>query len=312
MERSSATLIGEITMSSPQILVTGVSGPIGSALLPSLHGRGYKVTRLVRGSAKAEDEIPWDPEQPVSPQAVSGFQSIIHLAGESIVGRWSGSKKARILNSRVRGTRHLAEALAQASPRPRVLISASAVGYYGDRGEDVLREDSGAGSGFLPEVCQQWEEATRPALDAGIRVVLIRIGVVLSPTGGALGKMLFPFKMGLGGNVGSGKQWMSWIDVRDLVGAIHHVMKNDLVQGAVNFVSPKPVTNAEFTKTLASALSRPAIFPMPAFAARLAFGEMADELLLASQRVEPKKLIGSGYPYQYSDLRKSLESLLRK
>jgi len=312
MERSSATLIGEITMSSPQILVTGVSGPIGDALLPTLHARGYKVSRLVRGTAKAEDQIPWDPEQPVSPQLVSGFQSVIHLAGESIVGRWNESKKARILNSRVLGTKHLAEALAHASPRPRLLVSASAVGYYGDRGEEILRENSAPGNGFLPEVCKQWEDATKPAADAGIRVVLIRIGVVLSPRGGALGKMLFPFKMGVGGNVGSGTQWMSWIDVRDLVGAIHHVMKTDLLQGPVNFVSPKPVTNAEFTGTLASVLSRPAIFPMPAFAARLAFGEMADALLLASERVEPKKLIGSGYPYQYSDLRKSLESLLKK
>ncbi|HZQ67020.1 MAG TPA: TIGR01777 family oxidoreductase [Terriglobales bacterium] len=312
MERSSATLIGEITMSSPQILVTGVSGPIGAALLPSLHGRGYKVTRLVRGSAHAEDQLPWDPSQPLSPQSVSGFQSVIHLAGESIVGRWSESKKARILNSRVQGTRHLAEALAQASPRPRVWISASAVGYYGDRGEEILREDSPAGSGFLPEVCRQWEAATQPAVDAGIRVVLIRIGMVLSPAGGALGKMLFPFKMGLGGNVDSGKQWWSWIDVRDLVGAMHHVMKTDLLQGPVNFVAPKAVTNAEFTRTLASVLKRPAIFPMPAFAAHLAFGEMADELLLASQRVEAKKLIGSGYPFQYPDLRRSLESLIRK
>ena len=299
-------------MSSPQILVTGVSGPIGAALLPTLHSRGYKVTRLVRGSVHGEDQIPWDPTQPVSPQAVSGFQSVIHLAGESIVGRWSESKKARILNSRVQGTRHLAEALAQASPKPRLLISASAVGYYGDRGEEILRETSAPGSGFLPEVCKQWEAATQPAADAGIRVVLIRIGIVLTPSGGALGKMLLPFKLGLGGNMGTGKQWWSWIDVRDLVGAIHHVMKTDLLQGPVNFVAPRPVTNAEFTKTLASVLSRPAIFPMPAFAARLALGEMADELLLASQRVEAKKLIGSGYPYQYSDLRKSLESLLRK
>ena len=312
MERSSATLIGEITMSSPQILVTGVSGPIGAALLPSLHSRGYKVTRLVRGSVNGEDQIPWDPSQPLSPQAVSGFHSVIHLAGESIVGRWSQAKKARILNSRIQGTRHLAEALAQATPRPRVFVSASAIGYYGDRGEEILRENSAPGSGFLSEVCQQWEEATKPAVDAGIRVALIRIGVVLSPSGGALGKMLLPFKMGVGGKLGAGMQWMSWIDVRDLVGAIHHVMKNDLLQGPVNFVAPRPVTNEEFTKTLASVLSRPAIFPVPAFAARLAFGEMADALLLASQRVEPKKLIGSGYPYQYSDLRKSLESLIRK
>jgi uncharacterized protein (TIGR01777 family) len=193
-----------------------------------------------------------------------------------------------------------------------VLISASAVGYYGDRGEEVLREDSPSGQGFLPEVCREWEAATKPATDTGIRTVQIRIGLVLSPVGGALQKMLTPFRLGVGGNMGSGRQWWSWIDVQDLVGAIHHILKSDLLQGPVNLVAPKPVTNAEFTKTLAAVLSRPAIFPMPVFAARLAFGQMADELLLASQRVEPTKLISSGYPFQHSDLRKALEAILGK
>ncbi len=299
-------------MNSSRILVSGVSGPIGAALLPSLNARGYQVTRLVRGAASGEGQIPWDPAQPLAPESVSGFDAVIHLAGETVVGRWTAAKKARIRDSRVLGTRNLAQALAQAPQRPRVLISASAVGYYGDRGEEILRENSPPGKGFLPEVCREWEAATQPAAAAGIRTAHLRIGVVLSPVGGALQKMLTPFKMGVGGNMGNGRQWWSWIDVEDLVGAIHHILKSDRLEGPVNVVAPKPVTNAEFTKTLASVLSRPAIFPMPAFAARLAFGQMADELLLASQRVEPAKLMASGYPFQRSDLRQALESILKR
>ncbi len=294
------------------ILVSGVSGPIGAALLPSLTARGYKVMRLVRGAPSGEEQVAWDPAQPLPPKSVSGFEAVIHLAGETVVGRWTEAKKSRILNSRVLGTRHLAEALALAPQRPRVLISASAIGYYGDRGDETLQEASPSGKGFLPQVCRQWEAATQPAAGAGIRTVQLRIGVVLSPAGGALQKMLLPFRMGLGGNMGSGRQWWSWIHVQDLVGAVHHILKSDLLQGPVNVVAPKPVTNAEFTKTLAAVLSRPAIFPMPAFAARLAFGQMGDEVLLASQRVEPAKLIASGYPFQYADLKKALEEILKK
>jgi uncharacterized protein len=295
-----------------RILVSGVSGPIGAALLPSLSARGYQVTRLVRGAATRERQISWDPAQPLTPDSVSGFEAVIHLAGETVVGRWTAAKKARIRNSRVLGTCYLAQALAQASQGPRVLITASAVGYYGDRGEEILREDSPPGEGFLCGVCREWEAATQPAAAAGIRTAHLRIGVVLSPVGGALQKMLAPFKMGVGGNMGNGRQWWSWIDVEDLVGAIHHILKTDRLEGPVNVVAPTPVTNAEFTKTLASVLSRPAIFPMPAFAARLAFGQMADELLLASQRVEPAKLTASGYAFQYSNLRASLQNLLGK
>jgi uncharacterized protein len=296
---------------SPRILVSGVSGPIGTALLPSLNARGYKVTRLVRGTTSGEGQLGWDPDKPLAPESVSDFDAVIHLAGESIVGRWTDAKKARILNSRVSGTSNLAIALANASKRPRVLISGSAIGYYGDRGEELLREDSAAGKGFLAEVCQAWEAATKPASDTGIRTVHIRTGIVLSKTGGALQKMLLPFRLGMGGNMGSGRQWWSWIDVQDMVGAIHHMLKTDLLQGPVNMVAPKPVTNAEFTKTLAAVLSRPAIFPMPAFAARLAFGEMANELLLASQRVEPNNLVASGYPFQSRDLKAALENVLQ-
>ena len=193
-----------------------------------------------------------------------------------------------------------------------MFISASAIGYYGDRGDEVLRESSAPGKGFLAEVCRDWEAASQPALEAAIRIVQLRTGLVLSPDGGALQKMLLPFRLGVGGNIGNGRQWWSWIDIQDWVGALHHILKTDLLQGAVNLVAPRPVTNAEFTKTLASVLSRPAIFPMPAFAARLAFGQMADELLLASQRVEPAKLISSGYPFHYSDLRKALEAILKR
>jgi uncharacterized protein len=298
-------------LDSARVLVSGVSGPIGAALLPSLKSRGFQVTRLVRGQPSGEDQISWDPAKPPAPESISGFNAVIHLAGESVVGRWTSGKKTKIRDSRVLGTRNLAQSLAQAKDRPRALISASAVGYYGDRGEELLREESPSGSGFLAEVCREWEAATQPASEAGIRTVQIRIGVVLSPSGGALQKMLPPFRMGVGGNIGSGRQWMSWIHIQDLVGAVHHILKTDLLQGPVNMVAPKPVTNAEFTKTLGSVLSRPTVFPVPALIAKLAFGQMAEEVLLGSQRVEPAKLIASGYPFQYSDLRKALEAVLK-
>jgi uncharacterized protein (TIGR01777 family) len=294
-----------------RILVSGVSGPIGAALLPSLLNRGYKIVRLVRGPG-ADDQIGWDPSKPLSPASVSGFVAVVHLAGESIVGRWTEAKKARIRESRVSGTQHLASALAQAPERPRVFISASAVGYYGNRGNELLTEESPAGHDFLARVCREWEAATNPAAQAGIRTVNLRLGLILSQAGGALPKMLMPFRLGLGGNMGSGRQWWSWIHVNDVVGAIHHIIKTDLLQGPVNLVAPKPVTNADFTKVLAHTLHRPAVFPMPAFAARLAFGEMADQLLLASQRVEPTRLVSSGYPFQHSELQRALENILKK
>jgi len=295
-----------------RILVSGVSGPIGAALLPSLRQRGYEITRLIRGNANGSGQIAWDPSKPLSPEAVSGFDAVIHLAGESIVGRWTDAKKKRIRDSRVLGTEHLSEALAKAAKRPRVFISGSAIGYYGDRGEEILKEDSASGTGFLPEVCREWEAATQLATAAGIRTAFIRTGIVLSSVGGALPKMLLPFKLGVGGTMGDGQQWWSWIDVHDMVGAIHHILLTDLLHGPVNLVAPKPVTNAEFTKILARVLHRPAIFPMPAFAARLAFGQMGDELLLASQRVEPDRLIESGYPFQYVELEKSLAGVLQQ
>jgi uncharacterized protein len=295
-----------------RILVSGVSGPIGAALLPSLRLSGCSVVRLVRGAAPGDGQIAWDPTAPLAPEAVSGFDAVIHLAGESIFGRWTAAKKAKIRDSRRDGTLNLASALARAKERPDVFICGSAIGYYGNRGNELLSEESVPGTGFLAQVCQEWEEATMPAVQADIRTAHLRTGIVLSPKGGALGAMLLPFKMGLGGRVGDGRQWMSWIDVQDMVGAIHHILKNDLLQGPVNMVAPKPVRNEEFVKTLASVLSRPAILPMPAFAVKTVFGEMGEELLLASQKVEPGKLISSGYPFRHRELRTSLEAILER
>ena len=304
-----------VSLSMARILVSGMSGPIGAALLPTLKSNGARISRLVRKGGKYpscdEQQVPWDPEHPISPESVSGFDAVIHLAGESVVGRWTDAKKREIRESRVKGTTHLAQALARSRHKPQVFVCSSAIGYYGDRGDEVLNELSAPGTGFLAEVCREWETAAQPAADAGIRTVSMRTGIVLTPKGGALGKMLTPFKMGMGGRIGDGQQWMSWIDVRDMVGAIHHLLKNDLLHGPVNMVAPKPVTNAEFTQTLARALSRPAIFPVPAFVVKLAFGEMGETALLGSQRVEPIQLLSSGYPFRFSELRSSLTSLLK-
>jgi uncharacterized protein (TIGR01777 family) len=252
----------------------------------------------------------WDPENVVDPASVVGFNAVIHLAGETIVGRWTDAKKRRIHESRAAGTRNLANALAKAAQKPRVFISASAIGFYGDRGDELLREDSSSGHDFLSAVCRDWEANTQAAAQAGIRTVQTRFGLILSRDGGALPKMLPPFRMGMGGNMGNGRQWWSWIHIEDVVRGILHVMNKDGVQGPVNFVAPNPVTNAVFTKVLAAVLHRPAPFPVPAFAARLAFGQMADELLLGSQRVEPARLLASGYAFTYTDLRQALEKLL--
>jgi uncharacterized protein (TIGR01777 family) len=294
-----------------RVLVTGVSGPIGRALLASFAPEGTEIVRLVRGRAQNAVQISWDPLAPLSSAAVSGFDAVVHLAGESVVGRWTETKKKAIRDSRVLGTRHLTAALAQTEVKPRVLVCASAVGFYGNRGEELLREESATGQGFLSEVCRDWEEASRIAAEAGIRTVHMRIGLVLSAKGGALGNMLTPFKLGLGGRIGSGRQWWSWIHVEDIVGGIHHAIGTESLSGPVNFVAPNPVRNAEFTKVLASVLGRPAFFPVPEFAVRLAFGKMAgEELLLASQRVEPGKLKESEYTFRFSELRAALENLV--
>jgi uncharacterized protein (TIGR01777 family) len=294
-----------------RLLVSGVSGPIGAALLASFEPQRTQIVRLVRGRAQSAAQVSWDPMSPVSPATVSGFDAVIHLAGESVVGRWTAEKKKAIRESRVEGTRNLAAALAQTDAKPRVLVCASAIGFYGNRGEEVLHEESPAGRGFLPDVCREWEDATRVATDAGIRTVNIRIGLVLSAKGGALGNMLKPFKLGLGGRMGSGKQWWSWIHVDDIVGAIRHALRTESLAGPVNLVAPNPVRNAEFTRLLASVLRRPAFLPVPEFALHLAFGtQAAGELLLASQRVQPEKLAASGYAFRFSELRTALEDLV--
>ena len=293
-----------------KVLISGTSGPIGNELLPSLRQRGFEVTRLTRSAPKSVGEIRWDPLQPIEPNSLSGFDAVLHLAGESIVGRWNPEKKRAIRDSRVLGTQHLAQALARAPQPPRVLVSASAVGYYGDRGEEILREENSPGKGFLPDVCREWETATQAASEAGIRVVHIRIGMVLSPKGGALEAMLLPFRLGVGGKIGSGQQWWSWIDVRDLANAFVFAIENESLHGAVNGVSPNAARNVDFTKTLGSALSRPTIFPLPAFAARLLLGGMADELILASQHIEPARLTAAGFTFHYSDLAASLRANL--
>ncbi|MBZ5546418.1 MAG: TIGR01777 family oxidoreductase [Acidobacteriia bacterium] len=280
------------------------------ALVPSLASGGAQIVRLVRAAAKNAEQISWNPLVAVSAADVSGFDAVIHLAGESVVGRWTEAKKKAIRDSRLLGTRNLATSLAQAKDRPRLFVCASAVGFYGNRGDELLTEDSAGGSGFAAELGREWEAASRVAAEAGIRTVNLRIGLVLSPEGGALEKMLIPFKLGLGGRLGPGTQWWSWIHVDDIVGAIHHIMHNESLSGPVNVVAPSPVRNEEFTRVLASVLGRPALFPVPAFAARLAFGEMAQELMLSSQRVVPARLEASGYSFRFRELRAALEDLV--
>jgi uncharacterized protein (TIGR01777 family) len=294
-----------------RVLVTGVSGPIGAALLPYLESQGARIVRLVRGAVRGTDQIPWDPLRPLAAATVSGFEAVIHLAGESVAGRWTEAKKKAIRKSRVQGTTNLATALANAESKPRIFICASAIGYYGSRGEEVLTEASASGQGFLSEVCREWETASRIAADAGVRTVNVRFGLVLSPKGGALERMLTPFKLGVGGPIGSGQQWWSWVHVDDIVGAVHHAIQTNSLAGSINMVGLNPVRNAEFTAVLASVLRRPAFFRVPAFALRLAFGRMAaTELFLSSERVMPAKLQASGYAFRFPELRAALEDLV--
>lgn len=296
-----------------QVAVTGASGLIGSAVVARLQAAGHTIKRLVRRSAAEPDEVAWDPDGgTIDAQSLSGVDAVLHLAGESIAaGRWTAAKKMRIRESRVRGTRLVAETLQNLDPKPKVLVAASAIGYYGDRGTDQLDETSGPGEGFLVEVCRAWEAATDPAREAGIRVVNGRVGVVLSSQGGALPRMLTPFKAGLGGKVGSGKQYMSWIALDDVARAFHFAVETEMLSGPVNFVSPAPVTNAQFTKTLGRVLRRPTVLPLPAFAARLALGQMADELLLASARVVPARLTEAGFSFEYPQLEPALRHVLQ-
>lgn len=297
-----------------KVLVTGSSGLIGSALLPFLTTGGHEVVRLVRAAPRSDAEILWDPaEGRIDARSLEGLDAAVHLAGENISsGRWTATRKARIRSSRVDGTRLLASTLAGLDRPPRAFVSASAIGYYGDRGDEELDEQSAPGAGFLAAVCKEWEEAVRPAADAGTRVVRLRFGVILSPSGGALQKMLPPFRLGLGGVIGNGRQYMSWLALDDAVGIVHHALIDGSLSGAVNAVAPHPLTNRDFTKILGRVLSRPTLFPVPAFAARLTFGEMADELLLASTRVVPRKLEESNYRFRFAELEPALRHLLGK
>jgi len=296
-----------------KILISGSSGLIGTAIRSSLQAQQHDVLCLKRDAA-AVGGVVWNPEAgDIHLEGAKDINVVIHLAGENIAsGRWTARKKQRIIDSRVKGTELLAKAISQLDPKPSLFISASAIGYYGSRGDMVLDESSTPDDSFLSDLCQQWEQATRVAQAAGIRVVQIRIGVVLSATGGALKKMLLPFRLGLGGVIGSGKQFMSWITIDDVVGAVGHLIANEAVSGPVNLVSPEPVSNHQFTKTFGSVLRRPTIFPMPAFAARLAFGQMADELLLASTRVMPVHLQETGYCFQHTKLNDALTHVLER
>ena len=294
-----------------KVLISGATGLIGSALIPVLVGGGHEITRLTR-SPGSGGGVGWNPDAgEIDTSRLEGHDAVVHLAGENIgEGRWTREKKRRILESRTRGTRLLAEILASLPEPPDVMVSASAVGYYGDRGNELLSEESGAGSDFLAEVCKAWEAAADPAREAGIRVVHPRNGVVLSTEGGALARLLPVFKLGGGGRIGGGRQWSSWIAMDDVVGAIVHALTHDSVEGPVNLVSPNPVTNVEFTRVLGKILNRPTIFPLPAPVARLMLGEVADALLLASQRVEPAKLKEVGYEFRYPELEGALQHLI--
>ncbi|HSQ57530.1 MAG TPA: TIGR01777 family oxidoreductase [Gemmata sp.] len=300
------------------VLVTGSRGLIGTELIALLKTGRHRVTRLVtgRGDLHPEDGtrwVPWNPDSPLPAGTLEEADAVIHLAGDSVTSsRWTRTKKRKIVESRTIPTRHIAEALAAmpASRRPKVFLCASAVGYYGNRGDEFLTEDSPPGEGFFPDVCVKWEAATHPARDAGIRTANFRIGVVLSHHGGALGKQLFAFKLGLGAVLGSGEQWMPWITVADVVGAIHHCLVTEAIEGPVNLVGPNPATNREFTRTLGHVLHRPTYMWLPRLALRAMFGEIADEALLASMRAVPKKLLDTGFTFAHPDLAAGLRFLL--
>lgn len=294
-----------------KVLVTGATGLVGSALVPVLRQGGHEVSRLTRSQPIEGNDITWNPATGDLPRApLEGLDAVIHLAGENIAeARWSARVKERLRRSRIDTTRFLCETLVQLRQPPKIFLSASAIGFYGNRGQEILPESASAGTGFLPELCRDWEAASDPVRRHGLRVVNMRIGVVLSPLGGALAKMLTPFRLGLGGVIGSGNQYWSWIAIDDVVWAINHCLSHP-ISGPVNLTAPQPVTNRDFTKTLGRILGRPTVFPMPAIAARLAFGEMADDLLLGSSRVMPNRLSETGYKFHYPSLDPALRHLL--
>jgi hypothetical protein len=291
-----------------RILISGSSGLIGRSLTERLRSAGDTLCTLVRRKAeKSQDEIGWDPEAGVLDSSrLDGVDAVVHLAGKPIASRWTEETKRAIRDSRVRGTKRLAEAVAQLPRRPKVFIAASAVGFYGSRGDEPLDETSAPGTGFLADVCQEWEEAAAPARDAGIRTVHLRTGLVLSRKGGLLARVLLAFKMGAGGIVGTGRQWLSWISLGDATAAIQYAIGAAELSGPVNLTAPQPVPNAEFARTLGKILGRPTLVPVPAFAVRLLLGEMGDELVLSGQKVMPRKLLASGFSFAHPDLESAI------
>jgi uncharacterized protein len=299
-----------------RLLISGTSGFIGSQLCPFLESKGFEVMRLMRGAPGVpEGVITWDIENgQLDRSLLEGFDGVVHLAGENIAaGRWTSQKKQRILNSRVRSTQLLAAEIGKLKRPPKLFLCASAIGYYGDRGEVYCSEGMPNGTGFLASVCKQWEEATLPISAQGVRTLLMRTGIVLSPQGGVLKKLLTPFSLGLGGTLGSGEQFMSWIALEDLLEIFLFVMQNKQVKGPLNLVAPHPVTNAVFTRALAKVLKRPSLFPAPASMLRLLLGkERADELLLSSIRARPDKLLEAGYEFRFPELEPALMHMLEK
>jgi uncharacterized protein (TIGR01777 family) len=299
-------------MGGMRIAVTGSTGFIGSALVRLLAADGHEVRRLVRHQPNGANEFRWDPtRRQIDDAALAGVEAVIHLAGVGVADkRWSASHKRAILDSRLDGTTTIAEAVARKSDQVRVLLSASAVGYYGDRGEERIDEDDGPGQGFLADVVQQWEGATAPAADAGVRVVCLRSGIVLAANGGALGKVLPMFKLGVGGKLGSGRQWVPWIALSDELAAIRFLLTDDAVSGPVNLTAPEPVRNIDYTAAIGRALHRPTVVPVPGFALRIALAGFADEGTLVSQRVLPRKLLDAGFEFTYADIDAALHAIL--
>jgi uncharacterized protein len=293
-----------------KILISGASGLVGSSLVESLFERGHTIRPLQRHKEKSWGRL-WNTDELDAAANPEPFDAVIHLAGENVAsGRWTAARKEKILRSRVDGTWELVDYISQLNKKPKVLICASATGYYGNCGDTIVDEQSPLGSGFLAEVCRQWEETAAKAGLAGIRVVNTRFGMILSPRGGALHKMLPPFRLGLGGVVGNGEQYISWISIRDLTEIVQFIIDHDSLSGPVNVVTPTPVTNRDFTRTLGKALNRPTIMPAPAFLVRLLFGEMADEMLLNSTRAMPTRLLEAGYRFQDVDLGRTLLSCI--